>query len=92
VTDRLDDKWKGLIRGLVYPIQFDRDPIDGVDRVLEQVVRARALNASPEQYAAAVQAALQSDERLSLLIPQPHPESVIRAYLAEVGQRLTNAG
>jgi hypothetical protein len=88
VTDGRDDKWKHLICGVLYPIQFEQNPVDGIDRVLEVVVRARALNASPEQYLAAVQAALQSDEPLARLIPQPHSESVIRTYLVELQKRL----
>jgi hypothetical protein len=84
----LEARQKGLISALIYPIQFENDPLDGVDRVLEVVVGARALDATPEQYARAVQAALHSDESLALLIPQPHPESVIRTYLAEVERRL----
>jgi hypothetical protein len=84
----LEARQKGLISALIYPIQFENDPIDGVDRVLKIVVAARALDATPEQYARAVQAALQSDEALGLLIPQPHPELAIRKYLAEVERRL----
>jgi hypothetical protein len=72
-----------LRRGVMYPIIFDRNPIDSVERVLELVVRTRALNASPEQYAAAVDAALQSDEPLARLLPQSHSEAVIRTYLTD---------
>jgi hypothetical protein len=79
---------KGLISALLYPIQFERDPVDGIDRVLQVIVRARALDGSPEQYAAAVDAALRSDESLSQLIPQPHSEPVIRTYLAVLRPRL----
>jgi hypothetical protein len=84
----LEPRQKGLIRGLIYPIQFENDPLDGVDRVLKVVVDARALDATPEQYASAVRAALDSDEPLAQLIPQPHPESVIRTFLVEVQKRL----
>ena len=83
-----DNRQKGLIRALIYPVQFERDPVDGIDHALEVIVRARALDKSPEEYAAAVRAALRSDERLALLIPQGHSESVIRTYLAELEKRL----
>ena len=86
----LDVRQKGLIRGLIYPIQFDENPVDGVDRVLKLVVGTQALGAMAEQYARAIEAALQSDERLALLIPQPHPESVIRTYLADVRRSLAD--
>jgi hypothetical protein len=88
----VDARRKALIRALVYPIQFERDPRDGVDRVLKVVVGAGALNAGPEEYARAVQAALESDEPLAPLIPQPHEESTIRTYLAEVAKRLASQG
>jgi alkanesulfonate monooxygenase SsuD/methylene tetrahydromethanopterin reductase-like flavin-dependent oxidoreductase (luciferase family) len=84
----LDARMNGFISALLYPIQFERDPVDGLDRVLEMVVRARALDGSPEQYAAAIDAALRSDEQLSRLIPQPHPEPVIRTYLAALRARV----
>jgi hypothetical protein len=79
---------KGLISGLIYPVQFERDPIDGVDRAIEVVVDRQAMGATRTEFAAAVDAALSSDETLSQLIPQPHPEPVIRAYLAELRKRL----
>jgi hypothetical protein len=84
----LSNRHKGLIRGLIYPVQFDPDPVDGVDRVLELVVYRRALDAGPDEYSAAIAAALQSDEQLAPLIPQPHSEPVIRAYLTALQQRL----
>jgi hypothetical protein len=83
-----DRQMKGLIRGLIYPIQFEPNPDNGVERVLDQIVYARAMNASPEEYLAAVQAALRSDERLSELIPQRHSEPVIRAFLAKIQVRI----
>jgi len=84
----LDNRTKSLIRGLVYPIQFDGNPIDGVDRVLTQVVDRKALGATPGEFLASVRAALESSEPLADLIPQHHPEPVIRAYLAEIQKRL----
>lgn len=84
----LSDRDKGLVRGVTYPIQFEHDPVDGIDRVLEQVVYARALDAGPAEYSAAIAAALRSDEHLALLIPQPHSESVIRVYLTALQKRL----
>ena len=82
--------WRGLVSGLIYPIQFERDPIEGVDRVLEIVVGRQAMGATREDFAAAVDVALSSDESLAKLIPQPHSEAVIRAYLAELQKRLAN--
>src|SRR5665213_3665875 len=87
-----DMRWQPLIRGLVYPIQFDQDPVEGIDRVLEMVVRRRAMNATPEDYAEAVDKALQSDEQLALLIPQPHSEAVIRAFLTALRSAAAGSG
>ena len=83
---------KGLIRALIYPIQFARDPIDGIDHVLKIIVDERALGASRQDYAAAIEAALSSGEPLSQLIPQPHSESTIRAYLSAFQTRLAVSG
>ena len=83
---------KGLIRALIYPIQFARDPIDGIDHVLKIIVDERALGASRSDYADAVDAALISDEALSQLIPQPHSEATIRAYLSALRTRLAAGG
>jgi hypothetical protein len=71
------------LRVLIYPIQFEKDPLDGVDRVLTQIA-----DRDPAEFAAAIDAGLQSNEMLSQVLPQPHPEPVIRAYLAEIRRRL----
>jgi hypothetical protein len=84
----LSTKSAGLMRALIYPIQFDTDPLDGVDRVMDMVVKRRALNATPAEYRAGIQEALTADDRLSELIPDSHPEEVIRKYLTEVARRI----
>jgi hypothetical protein len=83
--------WVGPVRALLYPVQFEPAPIDGVERVLRMVVRAGALGATPAQYLAAIRAALASRRELAGLIPQPHPEAAVRAYLAELERRLAPA-
>jgi hypothetical protein len=80
--------WRGHIRALLYPVQFAATPLDGVDRVLRTVVMAGALNATPQQYLRSIRAALASPIDLARLIPQPHPDATIRAYLAELERRL----
>lgn len=82
------DPWDGCIRALLYPVQFERDPLDGIDRVMELVVRRRALGLAPADYLALVRAALASEAELASLLPQPHPEPVVRHYLREVERRL----
>ena len=86
----LDQRSKSLIRALIYPIQFDPNPVDGVERVLKLVVRAGALGATPPEYLTSTDAALKSSEKLSDLIPQDHSEEVIREYLMEIQKRLSS--
>ena len=76
---------RGLICGLIYPVQFQKDPLDGIDGVLRLVVERRALNASPPEYLAAIREVLASDEALDEFIPQEHSDSVIRRYFFELG-------
>ena len=77
-------QWKPSIRMLLYGIQFQQDPAAVADRVLQAVLRVR-----PDiDFRAAIEQALASNERLSEMIPQDHPEPVIRAYLVEVARRL----
>jgi hypothetical protein len=85
----LDQRSKSLIRALIYPIQFDGNPVEGVERVLKLVVDAGALGATPLEYLASTKAALASSEKLSKLIPQGHSEKVIRRYLTKIQQRLS---
>ena len=80
--------WAGHIRAVLYGIQFEKDPLDGVDHVLEQVVRGGALSSTPEQYLASIRTALASDVSLAELIPQPHSEATIRRYLTELERRI----
>jgi hypothetical protein len=88
-TKMLDERSKSLVRVLIYPVQFDRDPKDGTERVLKQVVKTPASGATSSDFLAAVKAALHSPDKLSDLITQPHDESAIRAFLAEIENRLT---
>lgn len=84
----MDVREMGLIRALIYVVQFDESPLDSLDRVFERVIDARALHASPDEYLSAIKMALASDEQLAQLIPQDHPEVVIRGYLGAVQRRL----
>ena len=88
MNDKSDD-WKPYVRALIYPIQFDPDPIQGIDRVLEFVVQRGALGASTARYLASVRKALASRSHLAKLIPQDHPEATIRQFLLELEHRLT---
>jgi hypothetical protein len=82
------DPWAGHIRALIYGVQFEPNPLDGIDWVLRQVVLAGALSATPDQYLLSIRKALASETLLSELIPQGHSEETIRRYLRELEHRI----
>lgn len=82
------ETWKAHVRALIYPVQFNANPLEGIDRVIEQVVLRHALGADERQYRKSIQDALQSGTQLSALLPQDHPEGVIREYLSQLAVRL----
>jgi hypothetical protein len=83
---RLSTRSEGLIRGLLYPVQFDQNPQDGLERTLTTVVEPGRLDASPEQFLAAIKEALASGDRLSEIIPETHTENTIREYLTALAE------
>jgi ribosome assembly protein YihI (activator of Der GTPase) len=84
----LDDRTKALIRALLYPVQFEKRPEQGSARVMDLVVEQNALNATPSEYWDAIELALDSDERLSALLPRSHDEETVRHYLRDLGDLL----
>jgi hypothetical protein len=82
----VDDNTKGTMRLLIYPVQFEKDPKNGIERVVEFVIEDKTL--SREGFITAIKSALDSTEELSTLIPQPHSESIIRDYLRELERAL----
>ncbi|HMG85322.1 MAG TPA: hypothetical protein VK574_06240 [Terracidiphilus sp.] len=78
----------GILRMLIYPIQFDPEPVKGIDRVLKMVVFADHLRLQVPDVIAAIDAGLASNARLSELIPQGHNETVICGFLSAVRVRL----
>jgi hypothetical protein len=79
----------GLLRVLIYPVQFEADPMNGIDRVINEIIpNMNAVSKSSEDYLNAIESALESSDELSILLPQPHSEKVIRRYLREVRRRL----
>jgi hypothetical protein len=78
----------GMLRVLLYPIIFEANPLDAAGRVIAHIIPRNGVSTVPGDYLSAIEAGLASSDALSELLPQPHAESVIRAYLAEVGRRL----
>jgi hypothetical protein len=83
-----DPRAAAMLRMLIYPIQFDADPVNGIDRVIAQVVFADHLKLSVRDVIAAIDAGLASHASLSELIPQSHSEPVIRRFLSAMRMRL----
>jgi hypothetical protein len=83
-----DPRAAAILRMLIYPIQFEADPLDGIDRVVTQVVFAEHLKLTRPEVIAAIDAGLASHTSLSELIPQPHAEPVIRGFLSAMRVRL----
>ncbi len=86
----IDNNTKGLIRYLIYPVQFEKDPNNGIERVVGFVIEDEAVGVSREKYIAAIKSALNSTEELSTLIPQPHSDLKIREYLRELERTLAD--
>jgi hypothetical protein len=84
----LDPRAAATLRMLIYPIQFEEDPLKGIDHVVTQVVFAEHLKLSLPEVIAAIDAGLASHASLSELIPQPHSEPVIRGFLRAMRLRL----
>jgi hypothetical protein len=80
--------WQPAIRALIYCTQFDDDPTQAVDHVIQTVVAKRALGRERDEFREAIASALSSTESLATLIPQPHSEEVIRRFLELVLARL----
>jgi hypothetical protein len=81
----IDENTKGLMRLLIYPVQFEKDPKNGIEGVIEFIIQDWVSRA---EYIAAIKSALNSTEDLSTLIAQPHSDSTIRDYLRELERTL----
>jgi hypothetical protein len=88
----MEPPWTGLLRALLYGVQFETNLLNGVDRTLENVVGRRALGAEPKEYLDGVRNALKSAIALSTLLPLDHSESDVRRYLQVIAHRLEEEG
>jgi hypothetical protein len=82
------ESWEAHIRAVLYGVQFEKDPLDGIDHVMKQVVLGGALHSTPKRYLESIQTALASHASLAELLPQPHSEETVRRYLAELERRI----
>jgi hypothetical protein len=82
-----DQQAAAILRILIYPIQFESEPVNGIGRVVAQV-SANYSRLPLNDVVAAIDAGLASDAKLSELIPQSHSEVVIRGFLSALRMRL----
>jgi len=87
-TPEFDWRRAAILRMLLYPIQFDTDPMQGIDRVLARDVFGGHSKLLAAEVISAIDAGLASDAKLSELIPMSHSERVLRVYLANLRTRL----
>lgn len=80
--------WNHCLATLLYVVQFDTDPTNAIDRLLTLIVLEKAVDDPAAEYLTQIRAALASDAKLATLLPQPHPEPVIRDFLWKFEQRL----
>jgi uncharacterized RDD family membrane protein YckC len=86
LADSANDNF-GYLRMLIYPIQFDPNPSESVERAFK-IVSRDAAEYIPDKFIRAIDFGLESDAELSELIPQSHSEAVIREYLTLMRARL----
>jgi hypothetical protein len=86
----LSPRSAGLTRAVISVVQLEQDPLSVVDRVLATVVHAGVLDGTPEEYREALAQALARNVSLAKLLPEYHPEPVLRRYVAELHRRLSS--
>lgn len=84
----LDDRTTALLRALLYPVQFETTPEEGIERVVKLVVMRDLLKTTLVDYRRAIDSGLGSNEKLSSIIPQDHDEATTRRYLKKLAGRL----
>ncbi len=80
--------WSGLIRGCLYVVIFERNPLDAVDRVYQMILDRNILGATPQEYVRAIREALNSEVALWPLVVDGRVETEARLYIAELARRL----
>jgi hypothetical protein len=89
----LDWRTRGLLRAVLYPVIFSVEPDEhDVARVLKIVVNRGSLDASPEEYRAAILKALDGSVQLSDLSNNERPDSATRRFLLAVLRQMEHDG
>lgn len=72
------EKWKSIIAGLKYMIQFKDAPSEDVLMLDKAIRRGDAIACTKEEMIDALKNALNSDEDLSSIPPKKHSDDVLR--------------
>lgn len=86
-ADELTPRTLAIARSLIQPVLRTYNPLESVDTILETIVHS-SLEATPADYLQALDEALASKVPLAQLLPEYHPEVIVRRFLAEVRRRL----
>lgn len=82
MSERLN--WESWISALLYPILFDKNPLDRIEHRLKMIPQEEQAT-----YLTAIRMALASPVTLSDLLPGMVPEEeIVRKYLAALESRL----
>jgi hypothetical protein len=79
-----DLSWLADLRAVLYPVIFEVEPTNGIDRVLTRIV-----GNDTERYRRLITAALASNLLLSDALDDCHPEEVVRRFLRELLRRIS---
>lgn len=88
-VDELSPRTIAITRSLIQPVQLELDPLDRVDDILANIIHVGTVD-RPEDYLAAIDEALASRARLATLLPEYHPEVILRRFLSELRRRLVD--
>lgn len=83
---------KALVRALLDPVQAESDPLNSVDRVIDEVALNSVLDSTPYDFLAAIDLALKSETPLAAMGARKHSEQILRLYLSLLADRLTAMG
>jgi hypothetical protein len=86
-VDDLSPRTIAITRSLIQPVQLQLDPLAMVDEVLARIIFNSPID-TPADYVAALDEALSSKAPLAALLPEYHPEVILRRFLAELRRRI----
>jgi hypothetical protein len=72
------EKWKSIIAGLKYMIQFKDAPYEDVLLLNKAIRRGDAIACTKEEMIDALKNALHSEDDLSSILPKKHSDDVLR--------------